>query len=172
MNLAYDFEPLPLSEFAYNYYFTNKNGVEYCIIFDNVNDTYFKIEGLKIFEVTIVPNTDKETALKKDDKFFPTLVKIIEDFFDKVALGVALFYLANNSDGKAHVRNRRFQIWHNQLEALNAEILFITRTVTIQHENGEKTHYVGAFIEKKHEKLDLIIEKLNSDNFYNALNEF
>jgi hypothetical protein len=92
------------------YFFITNSEIKYSIVFI-VRDDLNNVHGTNVYEFSFGPEGIEFSDLPgHDNRIYPTILKVIEDFFIKETN--ALLFVCESSDTKGLVRERLFERWY------------------------------------------------------------
>lgn len=96
------------------YFFKTKFKVEYKVIFKPSSYIFGeeKIYASLLYEFSVLAKFEDVQSYRQDDLIAPTVAIIFLDFYNQQDKNVC-FYICDSSDGRQHVRKRKFDTWFN-----------------------------------------------------------
>lgn len=138
------------------YFFKTTYEVEYKIIFKPSPYIFgeSKPYARLLFEFSVLAKFAGSHSYMRDDLIAPTVVAIFLDFYKQHDENVC-FYICDSSDGKQHVRKRKFDMWFNEYNRgafvkLDAEIkdsagIWYTVALIMRNNNFYRREIIESF---------------------------
>jgi hypothetical protein len=136
------------------YSFTTDNGIEYKCTFLSFAEYFVQYPAIadKVFSFNLEIASKLSKQKGVDNRIAATVINIVGDFLmSKIN---AVVYVCDPSDGKAHVRSRKFKSWFDYFEHSSHQII----QVNADFEAGGITLYTALLVHRKNKLKKQLLE--------------
>ena len=139
------------------YFFKTSYDVEYKVIFKPSPYIFGedKPYAYLLYEFSVLAKFAGSHSYTRDDLIAPTVVAIFLDFYNRHDENIC-FYICDSSDGRQHVRKRKFDMWFNEYNRgaflkLDSEIkdidgVWYPVAIIMKNDNVYRVDIIEAFL--------------------------